>query len=127
MNVEWLSSYTFSTQNEPDFRQFFDDYDPFGIRANKEPKRDMREMEETNWDNKIHLTLPVRIWDRSAKFKFGGSYVLKNRVSSVNMFSLIRQGKVDYEGDPVAYIADEHFITGDELSPFQTCTTKMMN
>ena len=118
MTVEWLSSYTLSGQNEPDFRQFFNDYDPLGIRANKEPKRDMREMEETNWDTKIHFTMPFRIWDRSAKFKFGGSYVLKDRISSVNMFSLTRQGNIEFTGDPVAYVADEHFIDGEERYPF---------
>ena len=116
--VEWFSSYTMSEQNEPDFRQFFNDYDPLGIRANKEPKRDMRELEETNWDTKIHITIPFRFRDNSAKFKFGGSYTLKDRTSSVNMFSLVRQGKIEYTGDPDAYVADEHFINGEERFPY---------
>ncbi len=118
LNIEWFSSYTSSRQNEPDFRQFFNDYDPLGIRANKEPKRDMRELEEASWDTKIHFTLPFRAWDRSARFKFGGSFVMKDRVSSVNMFSLTRQGKIDFTGNPETYVADENFITGDELFPF---------
>ncbi|MCK4830040.1 TonB-dependent receptor, partial [bacterium] len=110
LNAEWFSSYTLSTQDEPDFRQFFNDTDPLYIRANKEPRRDGREMQETNWDSKIHFTLPFRAFNRSAKFKFGGSYATKYRTSEVNHFSLIRQGRVDYTGDPASYLAPENFI-----------------
>jgi TonB-dependent receptor len=109
--LEWFSSYTLSTQNEPDFRLFFNDYEPIlQIRSNKEPRRDGREMQETNWDTKAHFTVPFQAFGRSAKMKFGGAYITKYRTSEVNSFSLIRQGNVPYEGNPYAYLAPENFI-----------------
>ncbi len=111
LTMEWFSSYTVSTQDEPDFRMFFNDYEPIlQIRSNKEPRRDGREMQETNWDSKIHFTFPFQAFGRRAKMKFGGAYLTKYRTSEVNSFSLIRQGSVPYTGDPVAYVAPENFI-----------------
>ncbi len=109
--LEWFSSYTLSSQIEPDFRMFFNDYEPIlQIRSNKEPRRDARRMRETNWDTKIHLSVPFQVFDRSGKLKFGGAYLTKDRVSEVNSFSLIRQGNVPYNGSPIDYLAPENFI-----------------
>lgn len=111
MTIDWFTSYTLSTQNEPDFRMFFNDYEPIlQIRSNKEPRRDSREMRETNWDTKAHFTVPFQAFGRSAKVKFGGAYIIKNRTSEVNSFNMIRQGSVPYEGSPYDYVAPENFI-----------------
>jgi outer membrane receptor protein involved in Fe transport len=110
MTLEWFSSYTLSSQNEPDFRMFFNDYDPLQIRSNKEPRRDARKMRETNWDTKAHFTVPFQTFSRSAKLKFGGAYITKFRTSEVNSFSLVRQGNVPYDGSPYDYVAPENFI-----------------
>jgi outer membrane receptor protein involved in Fe transport len=109
--LEWFSTCTLSSQNEPDFRLFFNDYEPvLQIRSNKEPRRDAREMRETNWDTKAHVTVPFQAFGRSAKMKFGGAYITKYRTSEVNSFSLIRQGSVPYSGSPYDYAAPENFI-----------------
>jgi outer membrane receptor protein involved in Fe transport len=111
LSMDWFSSYTLSTQAEPDFRLFFNDYEPnLEIRQNKEPKRESRNMEETNWDTKLNFTMPFTVAERNGKFKFGGSYVTKDRVSEANMYSLYRQGRVPYNWDPEEYVAPEHFI-----------------
>jgi outer membrane receptor protein involved in Fe transport len=108
--MEWFSSYTLSNQNEPDFRMFFNDYEPLQIRSNKEPRRDSRKMQETNWDTKAHFTLPFQVFSRSAKLKFGAAYTSKYRTSKVNSFNLVRQGNVPYNGNPYEYVAPENFI-----------------
>ncbi len=111
LTMGWLSSYTVSTQDEPDFRMFFNDYEPIlQIRSNKEPRRDSREMKETSWDTRFHFTVPFQSFGRSGRMKFGGNYLTRFRTSEVNAFSLIRQGNVPYEDDPVAYLAPGNFI-----------------
>jgi hypothetical protein len=82
LKLDWLSSYTISKQNEPDLRIFnslsVDDETPF-IKTNNGPTRTFRFMKETNIDNKIDFTLPFDLMGNSARFKFGGAYVYKNR------------------------------------------------
>ncbi|MFW6225914.1 MAG: TonB-dependent receptor domain-containing protein, partial [bacterium] len=83
--IEWLTSYTFMRQDEPDLRYFpnlytFNDNgekENFRVFSNTSPVRYYREMFEHNMNAKIDITIPVRIASESSKFKFGGFYANK--------------------------------------------------
>ncbi len=120
--IDWLVSYTNSTQDEPDLRFFFMDYDTdettgeyhnYVVRLNNLPVRFYREMEETNMDLKLNYTQPFKLGDRNAKVKFGGSYIDKIRESKQNMFVVKRQGAIDFDGTSADFLSDEKMIWPD--------------
>lgn len=102
MIINWLSSYTYMQQNEPDavfFKNLFE-YDTneelnFRFKTNELPNRVYRNMGEINFDNKIDIELPIRLLSSSDKLKFGGSYLYKSRTSA--------QEKIELRLDNVAY------------------------
>ena len=118
-SIDWLASYTLSTQDEPDLRFFFMDYDTdpatgeyfnYVVRSNNLPARFYREMSETNLDLKLNYTQPFKLADRNAKLKFGGSYIDKARQSRQNMFVVKRQGAIDFDGTAADFLKDENMI-----------------
>jgi outer membrane receptor protein involved in Fe transport len=118
-SIDWLASYTLSTQDEPDLRFFFMDYDTdpatgeyfnYVVRSNNLPARFYREMSETNLDLKLNYTQPFRLGERSAKLKFGGSYIDKARQSRQNMFVVKRQGAINFDGTAADFLKDENMI-----------------
>jgi outer membrane receptor protein involved in Fe transport len=120
--IDWLASYTLSTQDEPDLRFFYMDYDAdeingeyidYEVRLNNLPARFYREMYENNLDLKVNYTQPFKINDRSAKVKFGGSYIDKIRNSQQNMFSVKRQGGIDFDGTAADFLSEENMIWPD--------------
>ena len=119
--IDWMGSYTLATQDEPDLRFFFMDYDSdpatgeytnYVVRLNNLPARFFREMDETNVDLKLNYTQPVKIGERSGKVKFGGSYVSKDRLSVENKFDIKRQGGIQFDGTASDFLKDENMVDG---------------
>lgn len=88
LELQWLSSFTLSQQDEPDLRFFSNSYYPsnegaaqYQIEQSKYdlPTRYYRDMLETNLDNKVDFTLPFNAFGAPSKFKFGANYVHKYR------------------------------------------------
>jgi len=105
--IEWISSYTNSLLNEPDLRFF--NYDKTGetykisYNAYPSPTRFYRDLEELNFDNKLHITIPFDFSGNSSKFKFGGAYVYKDRISISRKFDILSQG-VPFNGNITDYL-----------------------
>ncbi len=86
LNIEWQSSYTDTYLDEPDLRFLRSSVQINGSDSTQQvsnvnrPGRYFRNMEETNWDNRLNVTLPVSIWgDREGKIKVGGAYTERDR------------------------------------------------
>lgn len=111
--IDWISSYTLSGQAEPDLR-FFNYDSPNGgetyqisPNAYPSPARFYREMSETNIDNKIDFTQPVKMFGGETKIKFGGAFTYKKRNSDSRKFDLLSQ-QLDFNGSIADYLADEN-------------------
>ncbi|MFP4024750.1 MAG: TonB-dependent receptor domain-containing protein [Thiohalospira sp.] len=81
--IEWLSSYTGMTQDEPDMR-FFENLieestNQYYIKTNDVPTRYYREMDEFNFFNKLDIEIPFQVSEKTVKIKFGGNYIYKER------------------------------------------------
>lgn len=88
LRIIWVSSQTFSQQDEPDLRFFAYDYvvsegdTTYAINkaAYNTPARYYRQMNELNWDNRAYLVVPLkRRFNKKAEFKTGFSYLYKQR------------------------------------------------
>jgi len=92
IEINWLSSYTISKQNEPDLRIFNNLISPTTekpfIKTNNGPTRTFRYLDETNFDNKLNIIIPANIAGNKAKIKFGAAYVYKNRTSDQTGFEV---------------------------------------
>lgn len=122
LKVEWLSSYTISTQDEPDLRFFTNHYTvDDGVRSYEiaqslypVPTRYYRDMHEGNFDNKIDFILPFRLQGESAKFKFGGAFVNKNRDFNEKKIQFVENSN-SYAGDIDDYMRDENMSASNAL------------
>lgn len=119
MEINWLSSYTDSQQNEPDLRIFntIEDTTRLNsspeIKTNNGPTRTYRDMDEINFDNKLDFTLPVDVLGNNARVKFGGAYVYKERKLSQKTFELKPNGETRVENGFEAYLQDRIVQAGD--------------
>lgn len=113
LKIDWLSSYTSSEQNEPDLRIFntLEDTTKTNsqpeIKTNNGPTRTYRYMDEVNFDNKLDFTLPVDILGNSAKIKFGGAYVYKERTLEQKTFELKPNDATKVENGFASYLEDK--------------------
>ena len=115
MKINWLSSFTFSTQKEPDLRFFTNHYNIINGNPLYEiapslypvPTRYYRDMKETNFDNKIHFELPFKLSGNSSKLKFGGTAVMKNREFREQKFSFMENTN-SYTGSVPEYLHDSN-------------------
>lgn len=119
MQITWTSTYTSSNVNTPDLRFFSNDYtlDPlsendtiYDIQAALyiPSSRYYRELNETNFDNKINVRFPFTYNDKDAYVKVGLSNVNKQRTASERRFDLKSNG-VNYDGNMDNYLAAENF------------------
>jgi len=117
--IDWMGSYTLATQDEPDLRFFFMDYETdeangeftnYEVRLNNLPARFYREMQETNLDLKLNYSQPFEMAGRKAKLKLGASYIDKERFSDENKFVIKRQGAIDFDGTSLDYLKDENLL-----------------
>ncbi len=128
IKLDWLSSYTYSTQDEPDLRffnnTFSNAYKDTVFTAvggsNTPPARYFRDMNETNWDNKIDLEIPVSLWNGLAsKIKIGGGYLTKERDFNESIYQFSPSSKTKsldfYDGNIEDYL-DKNLGVVDTVS-----------
>lgn len=116
--IKWQSSYSVSTQDEPDLRYFTNRIE-FGGTADiktsdNPPSRFFREMQQGNFSNRVDFTLPFKQWSgATSKFKFGATHVNKDRAFRENRYVMTQVGSVPFDGNPEAYFAAENLIDFD--------------
>ncbi len=125
LSVEWISSFTLSTMEQPDLRFFtygFTEIQGFRIQPSigQLPTRYTREMEQYNFDNKLDFTLPFKQWNGlESKLKFGGAFTFKDRDFREFQYRYNQNG-TDFNlagGNPEAYIANDNvWIFADRFS-----------
>jgi outer membrane receptor for ferrienterochelin and colicin len=120
--IDWLSSYTYSIQNEPDLRFFnylyeLEDGDTANIRlkTNDRPVRYYRDLSELNWDNKFNMETPFEFLGAKSKFNYGASFVYKNREVDEQKF-VINQLLSDFDGDMQAFL--EQHVSESNIGGF---------
>lgn len=134
MRMDWVASYTMSQQETPELKFFTNDYTVSGTDTSydlqaalySDPSQFYRYMEETNLDLKVNFEKPFDTYKDSTgkglggKFKFGGSYVDKERVFSEKRYDFVMQSGSDmqYEGSIAEYMADDKFRAGDFTNGF---------
>lgn len=98
IKLDWISSLTRSTIDQPDLNFFNYEVEPAGgivVRSNAAPQRFYRDLQETNFDNKINLTIPFTLAGNEGKLKGGVSYVKKDRDFRQTLFSYA-SSRTDY-------------------------------
>ena len=115
IRINWLSSYTRSRQDEPDIRFFTNGHFPeyegtdaeFEISPSKYkvPTRLYRDLWETNFNNKLDVTVPFKFNGYHADFQFGTSHVYKNRQFSERRINYIRNTD-NFNGSITEYLSD---------------------
>jgi len=120
LKIDWLSSFTYSTQEEPDLRYFTNSYRIVNENQMYEiepslypvPTRYYRDMKEYNIDNKLHFSMPFSFRGNSSKLKFGGSWVIKDREFIEKKISF-RENSNSYTGDIPQYLDDSNINAED--------------
>ncbi len=114
LNIEWQSSFTDTYMDEPDLRFLQDNIrlrngDSTTIISNlNRPGRYFRDMKETNWDNRLNVTIPIDIWgEREAKLKTGGAYTERDRSFRERRFEYFVD-RLRYEGPVDDLFVDEN-------------------
>ncbi len=117
--LDWISSYTLSSQDQPDLRFFAydrvnDSTYQISSQAYQDPTRFFRNMDEVNWDNRVNFETPFILWnDETAKLKVGGSFTTKTR-----NFQELQYDYIDYKKSFNGSIED--FVDFDNvISSFQ--------
>lgn len=117
--IDWLGSYTYSTQDEPDLRffnnTFSNAYEDTLFAAsggsNVPPARYFRDMNETNLDNQVNFEIPLGIsGGSSSKIKFGAAYLIKERNFNENIYEFTPSSNTTsldaYDGNIQEYLED---------------------
>ena len=122
IEVNWMSSYASSTQDEPDLRFFtnrFRDHAngrSYFIKPSSDrlPVRYFRNMNQSNFDNKMDIVIPFNQWnDLSSKFKFGAGYLTKDREFREDRYNYDNQTAA-FSGDIISYLSEENLLTYDD-------------
>ncbi|MFB6307537.1 MAG: TonB-dependent receptor domain-containing protein, partial [Flavobacteriales bacterium] len=122
LKADWISSYTLSTQRQPDLRFFSNTYilpdtpeedTSYSIRPAEYtvPSRFFRNMKEHNIDNKIHFELPLNTKAGKSKIKFGASGLYKFRDFNESRYDF-RSQSISYNGNVKDYLKDENMNAG---------------
>ena len=113
--INWRSAMTLSSMTDPDIRKTaytlsLTGADPrFNAGAGGFPSRIWRYMDEVNYANRLDITREYDLFDMPAKWKFGGSYVYKERDYEVLSYNMQFFGaQPDFEGDPAEILVDEN-------------------
>ena len=120
MEIEWTGAFIRSNQDEPDLRYFTNEFqtvdeagegapdiDSYTIALSNyaAPTRYFRNLEESNRDFKLDVTLPFTPWSGlTARLKFGGAYLDKDHTFRERRFSF-RQDALQYRNDPVVFFS----------------------
>ncbi|MCF8229221.1 MAG: TonB-dependent receptor [Bacteroidales bacterium] len=112
--VNWLGSYTYMKQNEPDLRFFeflLPDPNTMRIKTNDLPGRFYRLMDEKDYFGKIDFELPLKISSQNAKAKFGGAYSSKTRSLDETKFDLTTTFKDRFQTTDIEVFLREYMIS----------------
>jgi len=122
LEMAWISSYSRSSQDNPDLRFFTNRYIPEDDRYRLKPSSDnpptrfYRDLEQTSFDNKVDFTLPFQQWNGlGAELKFGASYVMRERSFRETRYNFNNQSLSLPDGDVFAYFSEDNLIkAGDK-------------
>ncbi|WP_038029287.1 TonB-dependent receptor [Thermonema rossianum] len=114
--IEWHTAYTLSNQEQPDLRMFANDYtENNGVREYSispsvyaQPTRFYRDLNETNIDNKLNVSIPYKAWGNESKLKVGVSALMKDRSFRERRLTYRIQNISDFKGDIDIFLADEN-------------------
>ncbi len=124
-NIDWKGNVTFASVLDQDFRitPFLVNEETGSREINLSesgfPTRIWRDLEEINIAGKVDISKKHTLFNDNAKFKFGGSYVFKNRKFEVEQFALVNSDgtfSLQFDGDPDQVLAPENIFdpnTGD--------------
>lgn len=107
LRLKWNTTYSTTTQDEPDFRIFTSDRDPtrsttlYRIQPSiyPQPTRYFRNLDENEWSSDLALSYALG----GATVKVGGSYSAKDRTFRERRFEY--RDPQDYNGNPQAYFS----------------------
>ncbi|MDX1545395.1 MAG: TonB-dependent receptor, partial [Rhodothermales bacterium] len=113
LRAEWTTSFTHTTQEEPDLRFFANQINVierstgidsvYAIRTSNytPPSRYFRDLEEDAWDARLDLTLPLA---QSSTVKVGGAVGTRERLFDERLFVYeLNPADARYDGDPGAF------------------------
>lgn len=112
-NIDWKISPTISSIEDPDIRRAafsLEQGEPV-LNAGQAglPSRIWRFLDEVNLVGKVDATFSTSLFDEDAKYKFGGSYVFKERDFEILTYQLSFFGRQpDWSGDPNDILNDEN-------------------
>ena len=118
--LDWKLSPTFSSLSDPDIRRSAFSTETGVNRINPgaagPPTRIWRFLNEVNYVGKVDITKETQTFGRSAKYKFGTSYVVKDREYSIQAFDIVGVQQSTSWPDDASFndiITDENLFTGD--------------
>lgn len=114
IEIKWQSSYSMSTQDEPDLRYFTNRIEPGGEAdiktSDNPPSRFYREMKQNNFSNRIDFKIPFK---KESSFKFGLTHLNKSRSFRENRYVMTEVGVVYFDGNPSNYFSESNLINYD--------------
>jgi len=133
--IEWKGSRATSSQLEPSTRFFENDFniqsEKFSIPASdvQVPFIFSRELEDTKYDAKLDITIPLA--NSANKVKFGGLYTTKDRVFDEERYQLEDANSWGaFDGDPDAYLLNNYGLiegTATQVGIFTPRRTTAIN
>jgi len=133
VKMNWIGSYTNSTQKTPELKFFTNDY---VINDDKDtlydlqpalysdPSQFSRLMTEDNLNLKVDFEIPFALFgtEKTSKniIKVGGYYLSKNRSFTENRYDFVTQSgaNTNYNGNVNDYVQDDMFNSGDYTNGF---------
>jgi len=133
VKMNWIGSYTNSTQKTPELKFFTNDY---VINDNKDtlydlqpalysdPSQFSRLMSEDNLNLKVDFKIPFALFGTEKKsknvLKVGGYYLSKYRSFTEKRYDFVTQSgaNTNYDGNVNDYVADDQFNSGDYTNGF---------
>ncbi|MBR9998661.1 MAG: TonB-dependent receptor [Cyclobacteriaceae bacterium] len=113
--VDWRTAATLSTLEDPDIRKTAFTINPntndssFLAGAAGNPSRIWRSLDELNIVGKLDVTREHKMFGESAKLKFGGSYIYKERDYEILSYDVQFFGRqADFGGNPDNVLKDEN-------------------
>lgn len=112
-DIDWRISPTFSKIEDPDVRKtaftYSDTDTTFSAGAGGNPSRIWRYLEEVNLVGKFDITRNTQAFGRDAKYKFGASYIYKERDYEILSYDLQFFGaQPDFGIDPNRVLLDQN-------------------
>lgn len=118
--INWLASYSLSTQDQPDLRYFTQRLRPAGFyqikpSSDRVPNRFYRDMDQSSFDGKVNVIVPFSQWaGLSSQLKVGGGYVARNRTFLEDRYIFQNQVFSVPNGDVFGYFEPENLIQANE-------------